>query len=59
MAHRNGSLFQFYKDNMEILIGNGERISFWSDTWMGSTNLSSQFPRLFQLVVDKDSSLSI
>ncbi|CAL5380747.1 unnamed protein product [Camellia sinensis] len=59
VAQRNGSIIQFYKDNVEILIGNGQRISFWRDNWLGSTNLLSQFPRLFQLVNDKEISLNV
>lgn len=59
MVQRKSRLFHFYKDNVEILIGNGDRVSFWSDPWMGSTNLLSQFPRLFQLVEDKELSLSL
>lgn len=47
MAQRNGRLFHFYKDNVEILIGNRDKVSFWRDPWLGSTNLLSQFPRLF------------
>ncbi|XP_028110486.1 uncharacterized protein LOC114308998 [Camellia sinensis] len=46
-------------DNVDILIGNGDRVSFWRDPWLGSTNFLSQFPRLFQLVEDKELSLSL
>lgn len=59
VAQRNNRLFHFYHDNVEILIRNRDRVSFWRDPWLGSTNLSSQFPRLFQLVEDKELSLSL
>ncbi|XP_028119693.1 uncharacterized protein LOC114317183 [Camellia sinensis] len=50
---------ELYKENIEIEVRDGVRISFWRDPWMGSTNLLSQFPRLFHLVVAKESSLSL
>src|SRR4051812_29432909 len=38
-------------------LGNGERISFWDDVWIGSNLLRYRFPRLYLLSPDKSSRL--
>ncbi|GJT22906.1 hypothetical protein Tco_0892843 [Tanacetum coccineum] len=34
-------------------VGNGESISFWEDSWLGSNYLAHMFPRLFELETNK------
>lgn len=53
----NNSLFNYYLHNVELRIGNGERLSFWVDNWLGTSCLKSQFPRLYYLSVERDISL--
>lgn len=54
----NSDLYNFFRENMVISIGNDRRISFWDDVWMGEVSLRSQFPRLYQLSEEKEISLS-
>ncbi|KAK9054370.1 hypothetical protein SSX86_025448 [Deinandra increscens subsp. villosa] len=39
-------------------LGNGKRISFWKDSWFGSTSLSVRWPVLFSLDRDKNCTVS-
>ena len=38
-------------------MGDGSRVSFWTDIWCGDWSLDSRFPILFGLVVDKDAAV--
>ncbi|GMQ00419.1 hypothetical protein CsSME_00047514 [Camellia sinensis var. sinensis] len=44
-------------ENSVIKVGNGRRISFWKDHWSSNCSLRSMFPRLFDLSVNKESTL--
>lgn len=57
--HSNSNLVNFYLDNVEIRIGNGERISFWVANWMGTNYLKFQFPRLYYLLVERNMTLNL
>ncbi|GLT73738.1 hypothetical protein SLA2020_455760 [Shorea laevis] len=35
-------------------VGDGKRVSFWRENWVGSKLLRDVCPRLFELVVNKD-----
>ena len=35
------------------LVGNGKKIFFWSDVWVGGVSFRERFSRLFDLAVDK------
>ncbi|KAK9048582.1 hypothetical protein SSX86_032453 [Deinandra increscens subsp. villosa] len=43
----------FPDNNIQRVVGRGDETKFWCDTWIGNQNLSSRFPRLFALAVDK------
>ena len=36
------------------MLGNGERILFWKDKWIGDFKLCDRFPRLFRFERDKN-----
>ena len=35
-------------------IGNGEKVRFWEDTWLGDKPLSSQYPSLYRIAHRKE-----
>ncbi|KAL6564833.1 hypothetical protein OROMI_016283 [Orobanche minor] len=37
--------------------GNGLKTSFWEDRWAGESTLRARFPRLYELSLDKESSV--
>ena len=39
--------------NTSLVLGNGNRISFWKDAWCGEEALSLMFPNLFRLTAQK------
>ena len=41
-----------------FVVGDGERIRFWEDLWWEDQPLGVQYPRLFRVVTDKNSSFS-
>lgn len=43
---------------VRVKLGNGERIAFWHDTWVGSVSLKELYPRLFQVAQVKDISVA-
>ncbi|CAL5359220.1 unnamed protein product [Camellia sinensis] len=54
----NPRLHSLYVENVEIKIGNGNRVLFWIDNWRGVSCLKLKFPRLYQLCSEKDISLN-
>ncbi|GKE83850.1 RNA-directed DNA polymerase, eukaryota [Tanacetum coccineum] len=42
---------------MQRRVNNGISTKFWYDTWVGSSSLKQQFPRLFRLALNKDASV--
>ncbi|CAL5408767.1 unnamed protein product [Camellia sinensis] len=44
--------------NTQIQIGNGARIMFWKDTWIGDRCLKKVFPRLYKLSIDRRKSVN-
>ncbi|CAL5344952.1 unnamed protein product [Camellia sinensis] len=44
--------------NTQIQIGNGARIMFWKDTWIGDRCLKEVFPRLYKLSIDRHKSVN-
>lgn len=43
-----------FKANCKFIVGNGERIQFWKDIWLGNTPLAEQFPYSFGASSHKD-----
>jgi len=43
----------WFGDNVRRVVGDGDRTFFWTDNWVGGVPLRVQFPRLFDLAVDK------
>ncbi|GKA99959.1 RNA-directed DNA polymerase, eukaryota, reverse transcriptase zinc-binding domain protein [Tanacetum coccineum] len=43
--------------SMQRRVNNGISTKFWYDTWVGSSSLKQQFPRLFRLSLNKDASV--
>ena len=39
-------------------VGNGERVRFWKDTWLGDKPLASQYPTLYRIVHRKEVSVA-
>ncbi|KAJ0941167.1 putative RNA-directed DNA polymerase [Helianthus annuus] len=46
------------KDALKVELGNGEKIRFWHDDWVGHGPLKFQFPNVFKLVADKNALVS-
>ena len=56
--HQHPMEFGFFKENLEIQLGNGSRIRFWQDAWIGDACLKAEFPRLYSLSINKDGFIS-
>ncbi|GLT32074.1 hypothetical protein SLA2020_067640 [Shorea laevis] len=39
-------------------LGDGSKTSFWKDIWLGSFPLKLEFPQLFNLTLDKESTIA-
>lgn len=48
---------EFFGGQLKIVVGDGRRVWFWHDTWLGSRSLKTDFPRLFSLSTEKDETL--
>ncbi|XP_028098761.1 uncharacterized protein LOC114298400 [Camellia sinensis] len=57
IAKDNPLMVEFYLENAKVSTRNGERIKFWIDKWCNNRVLKEEFPRLFQLSVDKKASV--
>ena len=44
----------WFDNNVCQMVGNGKTTLFWFDHWVGETPLRFKFPRLFDLVINKD-----
>ena len=44
--------------NVVFVLGDGRRITLWNDVWCGEESLSSSFPSLFSLVVNKEAKIA-
>lgn len=51
----NSSNDNWFWNGVRRIIGNGEKISFWNDNWIGNEPLHLRFSRLFSLSLDKES----
>lgn len=41
-------------NNFKQIVGKGDKIRFWHDTWCGQMSLQSQFPHIFAIARNKD-----
>lgn len=58
VSQSNPKLYTLFLENMEIIIGNGKRIMFWIDNWIGDSSICNKFLRLYQLCTVKEASLN-
>ncbi|XP_028108223.1 uncharacterized protein LOC114307062 [Camellia sinensis] len=58
IASHNQPLVEFYLDKFQIKVGNGRRIKFWHDNWVGNWCLKDKFRRLFRLSNDQEGTFS-
>ncbi|CAL5349898.1 unnamed protein product [Camellia sinensis] len=59
VSHSNSHIFNIFLNNSQLIVGNGGRIHFWTDTWVGNLSFKSAFPRLFSLLLEKDITLKV
>lgn len=45
----------WFEENIRWVVGDGRDTFFWYDKWVGDTSLRINFPRLFELAVEKES----
>lgn len=53
----NQQLGEFFGEQVKIIVGNGRRIKFWYDSWLGGRGLKDEFTMLFSLSTEKEDSL--
>lgn len=58
LAYCNPLLVEFFKENASIVVGDGNRIKFWCDRWFRNIIFKEEFPRLFNISVEKEVSLN-
>lgn len=52
--NQNLPLSLYYASNLQLKVGTGGRIRFWSNPWCGNVCLKEEFPRLFSLSSQKE-----
>jgi len=48
----------WFEENIRRVVGGGRDTFFWYDTWVGDVPLRLKYPRLFDLVMDKESKVA-
>lgn len=48
------SLWPVFSQHIDFKTGNGRKISFWQDKWLGHLPLRELFPVIYRLVLDKE-----
>lgn len=51
-------VFNSLISNCSFVVGNGKRIPFWEDVWLGTSCLKDQFPRLYNLSASRNKVIS-
>ncbi|CAL5368616.1 unnamed protein product [Camellia sinensis] len=59
IGHSNPLLLNLLMEITNIVVGNGIRIQFWDDHWVGNLCVENEFPRLYSLSTEKEVSLSL
>lgn len=59
VSYSNPRLHNFFLENVELRIGDGNKVKFWQDIWLETSSLKSQFPRLYQLSLNKENTLKM
>ncbi|CAL5379363.1 unnamed protein product [Camellia sinensis] len=57
IAEFSNTLLEYYMNNFQLKIGDGNNVRFWVDKWWNRTSLREEFPGLYGLVVNKEESL--
>jgi len=47
----------WFEENTRKVVGDGRDTFFWYDRWIGDVSLRVKFPRLFELAVEKESTV--
>ena len=47
----------WFEDNVRRVVSEGSSTYFWLDNWVGGAPLRVQFPRLFDLIIDKEATV--
>lgn len=55
---RNPLSFAKFKDNIRISVGNGNASQFWKDPWVNGKSLSTLYPRISNITMNKEESLT-
>lgn len=55
VSESNSGISQFWKG---VKVGPGNLVSFWQDNWCGEDSLVLQFPTLYSLSMNKDTSVA-
>ncbi|KAG5600900.1 hypothetical protein H5410_032270 [Solanum commersonii] len=58
IATRKGKLWEEFSQHKHFTVGNGLHIRFWRDKWLCNTVLMDDYPGLFYLARDPDSTIS-
>lgn len=45
----------WFKKCLELNVGEGNKVKFWEEEWVGKESLSSRFLRLYSITLNKDS----
>lgn len=55
---KNPLIFNKFKDNIVLAVGNGKQIRFWNDPWTNDNCLRFSFPRIYSICLSRDETLS-
>jgi len=57
VAAKQPQVVTYFLDNINLVVGDGSRIPFWCDKWIGQSSLENPFSRLFGLSTEPHGSL--
>lgn len=55
---RKPLVFSKFTENINISIGDGRSIAFWTDEWVDGKSLKNLFPRIFSIILQKEETLA-